>query len=263
MNKFDSLFFVQYINPNETIQEVFHRHYFVILEEIILWTLFAVLIPTFLYSQNLFGIQFWVSQMSFTLYLLLIYAILMYKLFDWYADVWIATDSTIVDLKWQYFTSNLLYIPYDKIEWIEIRTRSWFTAMIGMSDVVIKLAWHESFTLTSAAKPSVIVEYIQNATQHKKWKHGADDREPFEILVETLSDVVKWHLVTNGKNYITRDYVEKLDETLTVGVPIDLRTQEEKVIIEHWKTVYTKKKDDHEEHEEGWHDSHGSDDKHH
>lgn len=181
----------------------------------------------------------------------------MYKLFDWYADVWVATDSTIVDVKWKYFTSNLLYIPYDKVEWIEIRTRSWFTAMIGMSDVVIKLNWQESFTLTSAAKPTAIVEYIQNATQHKKWEHGPDDREPFEILVETLSDVVKWHLVTGGKNYITRDYVEKLDETLTTGVPIDLRTREEKIVIEHWKTTYSKKPDEHDEHEEGWHDNHG------
>lgn len=251
MNKFDALFFSQYINTNETIQEVFHRHFFVIIEDIILWTFFMVIIPAFLYSQNVFSIQSGISGFSFALYLLFIYGILMYKLFDWYADVWVATDSTIVDVKWKYFTSNLLYIPYDKVEWIEVRTRSWFTAMIGMSDVVVKLAGQESFTLVSAWNPTVIVEFLQNATQHKKWEHSVDDREPFEILVETLSDVVKWHLVTNGKNYITRDYVEKLDHTLTQGVPIDLRTQEEKIVIEHWKTTYTKK-DEHTEEE--WHD---------
>lgn len=180
----------------------------------------------------------------------------MYKLFDWYADVWIATDSTIVDVKWRYFTSNLLYIPYDKVEGIEIRTRSWFTAMIGMSDVIVKLNGQESFTLTSAAKPTTIVEHLQNATQHKKAWHWVDDREPFEILVETLSDVVKWQLITGGKNYITRDYVEKLDETLTTGVPIDLRSREEKIIIEHWKTTYTKKEDEHDGSDHESHDVH-------
>lgn len=116
MNKFDALFFTQYINTNETVSEVFHRHFFVILEDIILWTFFAVVIPSFLYSQNVFGIQAGLSHFSFNIYLLLIYGVLMYKLFDWYADVWIATDSTIVDVKWKYFTSNLLYIPYDKVE---------------------------------------------------------------------------------------------------------------------------------------------------
>lgn len=78
-----------------------------------------------------------------------------------------------------------------------------------------------------------------------------DEREPFDILVDTLSDVVKWHLTTRGKEYITSDYVEKLDETLTIGKPIDLRTEQEKIIIESWKTKY-KKKDEHEE----WHDEH-------
>lgn len=168
MNKFDALFFSQYVNQNETVADVFHRHFLVIMEDIVLWTFFAVLIPGFLYSQDIFQIQSGVSQFSFTMYLLLIYGILMYKLFDWYADVWIATDVTIVDVKWRYFTSNLLYIPYEKIEGIEVKTRSWFTAMIGMSDVVVKLAGQESFVLTSAANPTAIVEFLQNATQHKK-----------------------------------------------------------------------------------------------
>lgn len=123
--------------------------------------------------------------------MLLIYGVLMYKLFDWYADVWIATDRTIVAVKWRYFTSNLLYIPYEKIEGIEIRTRSWFTAMIGMSDVIVKLMGNESFALSSAAKPNEIVEYLQNNTQHKKSSDNEEDREPFQVLVETLSDVVK------------------------------------------------------------------------
>jgi hypothetical protein len=53
-------------------------------------------------------------------------------------------------------------------------------------------------------------------------------------------------LTTRGKEYITSDYIEKLDETLTVGKPIDLRTQQEKIIIDAWKTKY-KKNDEHGE----------------
>ena len=129
-----------------------------------------------------------------------------------------------------------------------------------MSDVVVKLNGNEQFTLFSARNPGNIVSFIQDATKNH-WHHGVaeDEREPFDILVDTLSDVVKWHLTTRGKEYITRDYVEKLDDTLTVGKPIDLRTEEEKIIIESWKTKYKKKEDSHdddehhEEHEEGHH----------
>jgi hypothetical protein len=35
--------------------------------------------------------------------------------------------------------------------------------------------------------------------------------------------------------------VEKLDETLTHGKPIDLRSQTEKSVIENWKEKYSKK----------------------
>jgi hypothetical protein len=53
--------------------------------------------------------------------------------------------------------------------------------------------------------------------------------------------------VTGGKQYITRDYIAKLDETLHTGKPIDLRTQTEKIVIENWKSKYDAKADEHEE----------------
>lgn len=53
--------------------------------------------------------------------------------------------------------------------------------------------------------------------------------------MDALSGVVKNHLSTNGKEYITQDYVEKLDTALTHGIPIDLRTDEEKRVVENWK----------------------------
>jgi Bacterial PH domain len=225
----------------------------VILEDVIVWIFFAVLLPAFFYYFDLFGIQAGVTSLTVAIYLIVIYGVLMYKVFDWYADVWIGTTTTLIDVKWRWFTSNLLYIPYEKVEGIEVRTSSWITALVGMSDVVIKLAWHEEFSLRSARNPWELVEYLQNATKHKKAGHGADDKEPFDILVDTLSDVVKWHLTTRGKEYITRDYVEKLDDTLIQGRPIDLRTREEKIIISDWKERYTKKKDEHDDTEKDEH----------
>lgn len=237
MNKFDTLFFAQYISTEESIQQVFHRHFFIIIEDILLWVFFGVIIPSFLYYYNLFDIQTTVLPFYTWVYLLGIYAILIYKLFDWYADVWVATDTTLIDVKWRWFTSHLFYIPYEKIEGIEVRTHSWVAAIFRMSDIVVKLAWQEEFVLGSARDAGTIVTFLQEATKHKKAWHNAD-KEPFDILVDALSDVVKWHLVTQGKTYITRDYVEKLDETLTQGNPIDLRTKDEKIVIENWKEEY-------------------------
>ena len=162
------------------------------------------------------------------------------------------TESMIVSMRWKWFSSDILYIPYKKIEGIEIRTRSWWAALLGMSDVVVKLAWDDEFMLSSADRSTDIVSFLQDVGKWKKW-HKADDREPFEILVESLSSVVKGHLATNGRDYITKDYLTKLDETLVHGVPIDLRTEEEKEQVETWKERILST-EEHEEHE--WDDEH-------
>jgi len=258
MNRFQSLFFASYIAPDEEIQHIFHRHFFVIVEDIILWLFFSLFIPGFLYYLNIFQIQWVITMWHIYIYLFTIYGIFIYKIFDWYTDVWILTKETLIDLRWKFFTSNLVIIPFEKIEWMEVRTYSWIYSVLGISDIVVKLLWNESLILRNASKPTDIIHALQEAVKPHKKDHTKDDREPFDILVDTLSDVVKWHLVTGGKQYITKDYVEKLDETLTHGKPIDLRTENEKIVIQNWKQKYTKE----EEHGDTEHhgDSHG--DKH-
>jgi hypothetical protein len=117
MNNFDSLFFRGYIGADSEIKQVFHRHIFVIIEDILLWTLFGLVIPAFLYANDLFSLRTVLGSELYAYgYIFLIYGILMYKLFDWYVDVWITTENTIVDMKWRWFSSDILYIPYNKIE---------------------------------------------------------------------------------------------------------------------------------------------------
>lgn len=254
MNRFQTLFFASYIAPDEEIQHIFHRHFFVIIEDIVLWIFFALFIPGFLYSLNIFHIQEAIVYWHIYGYMFLIYFILIYKIFNWYTDVWILTESTLIDLKWKFFTSNLVIIPFEKIEGMEVRTYSWIYSVLGISDIVVKLMGDESLILRNASQPTDVIHALQEAVKPHKHETAKEDREPFDILVDTLSDVVKWHLVTGGKQYITRDYVEKLDETLGHGKPIDLRSQTEKIIIENWKEKYTKKEetDEHHEDDHGW-----------
>lgn len=260
MNHFDTLFFRAYTGADQELKEVFHRHPFAIVEDVLLWTFFGLVIPAFLYGQNIFNMRDGMFVWMPYVFMMVIYVILMYKLFDWYVDVWIMTESTIVSMRWKWFSSDILYIPYKKIEGIEIRTRSWWAALLGMSDVVVKLAGSEEFMLSSARHPTDIVTFLQEAT---KWSHAQtkiDDREPFEILVESLSWVVKGHLAAHGREYITREYIEKLDDTLTKWKPIDLRHRDEKIIIEDWKDRFRRaeeKGDDEKiEHDSHWHGHH-------
>lgn len=157
------------------------------------------------------------------------------------------TDKTIVDMRWKWFTPQLLYIAYEKVESIELRTPSWLYSVVGISDVRIHLAWDEKHTLSSSANPKDVVQFLQDMLKKDEKKpEETDDREPFDVLVDTLSGVVKDHLSLKWNSSITRDYVEKLDYTLSTGVPIDLRSMDEKEIVNKWKTrhISIEKSDD-------------------
>lgn len=256
MNKFDELFFRDSIGSDDQIIEVFHRHFFVIAEDILLWLFFAIIIPAFFYYFDVFSIQSGMPWYWVWLYFLSVYAIVMYKVFDWYTDVWVATESNIVAMKWRWFTSSLLFVPYEKIDGIEVRTHSWITSLFRMSDVVIRLHGENDVTLESAENTKKLIGFLQDRS-HGSAHHGDEhdgDKEPFNILVDTLSDIVKGHLTTQWKSYITRDYVEKLDSVLHTGVPIDLRSTDEKIVIENWKEK-NQKKESHGSHDHE-HDSH-------
>jgi hypothetical protein len=124
-------------------------------------------------------------------YLFLIYFVLIYKVFDWYTDVWIMTRETLIDIKWQIFTSDIVIIPFAKIEGMEVRTYSWIYSVIGISDIVVKLMGNETLTLRNASQPTEVIHALQEAVKPHKKSTNPDDREPFDILVDTLSDVVK------------------------------------------------------------------------
>ncbi len=236
MNNFDTLFFQEHTAPSEKIKHIFHRHILVMLEDILVWLFFGIVVPAIVYYLDIFSLSSTIPVIWVYVYMFVIYFFVIYRLFDWYLDVWIATDETLIDVRWKWFVPQLLYIPYDKIEGIEVRTRSAIYSLLGISDVVVKLMGTEEYELSSASNPKKIVSFLQEAIKpHRQDATFDGDKESFDVLVNTLSDVVRWHLSTKGKTYITKDYVKKLDHTLTHGVPIDLRWEDEKTIVNKWK----------------------------
>ncbi len=157
MTSFDRIFFARYVKDGSKIHYVFHRHIILIIEDLILWSIFAVLIPGFLYYHDAFEIRDAVTNFTASAYLLGIYAVMMYILFDWYNDVWIATENEIISVRWKFITQDALYTEYEKIEGLEVRTQNWWYALIGASDVIIKLAGTDSISLLGASDAQGIV----------------------------------------------------------------------------------------------------------
>ena len=83
-----------------------------------------------------------------------------------------------------------------------------------------------------AVNPQGIVEYIQ-AVIDELHDHGdhehVDDRKPFELLLDTLTDMVREHLETREKGYSPEDetvHKADLERVLRHTSTIDLRSQD-------------------------------------
>ena len=140
MNQFDTMYFGKYLGEGDELLFVCHRHPILIVDTIILWCFFGVLLPIFFYLQNTFAIADLIPLGYFDIFLLLIYFSLVYHVFDWYNDVWVITNRGIIDIQWRYFTGDVKYIEYESIHGIEVKSDSIFDPLLGKGDIQIHLA---------------------------------------------------------------------------------------------------------------------------
>ncbi len=197
MNQFDNLYFAKYVREEDELLFVCHRHPILIIDNILLWCFFGVIIPVFFYLQNSFGIADLVGLGYFELYLIIVYGCLVYVVFDWYNDVWLITNRGIIDVDWQYFSGDVHYIEYQATHGIEVKTHSIIDSIFGKGDIYVHLETQdEKFFLEDAVNPQGIVEYIQAVLSeiHDHKESDIDDRQPFELLLDTLTQMVREHL---------------------------------------------------------------------
>ncbi|EKE26481.1 MAG: hypothetical protein ACD_4C00269G0001 [uncultured bacterium (gcode 4)] len=208
INYFDEIFFQKYINSEDEALDICHKHVTGIIDTIILWLFFWVLIPSFFYHYNSFHIQEIVEFIYFEAYLFVIYIFLLYQIFDWYNDVWIITEKWIIDLDWQFFKTNIVYIGYEDIKWIELKQSTMWDWFLNKWNIIIHLEWENSdFILEDAKSPQQIVWYIQWVIEDKVKAEEKEDIDSFETLISALKKVVKENMK------IEREEVEEIDET--------------------------------------------------
>lgn len=129
-----------------------------------------------------------------------VYLALIFQVFDWYNDVWIITNRGIVDVTWNIFSGSTSYLAYEAVKGIEVKSNSILDSVFDKGDIWIHLDdEHHEFYLPDASGPQSIVEYIHAVidemhSHNEEEEHHVDDRQPFELLLDTLTDMVREHL---------------------------------------------------------------------
>lgn len=202
MNYFDELFFQKYLRTDEELVFVCHRHPILIVDRIIVTLFFGLMIPTFFYYNNILAFQDILPFLYFETFILGLYCFLIYKIFDWYNDVWIITSLGIIDIDWDIFTRHTIYIDYSDIKGAEIQTSSLWDAAFHKWDVVLYTAGdRDDFILHGAEHPDDILDHVEEVL-HERAKHkDKKEKAPMELLLHTLTEVVREHLEWGGSSY--------------------------------------------------------------
>ena len=94
---------------------------------------------------------------------------IIYTILDRYNDVWIVTESWLIDLDWQMFNSETHFIEFEAIEWIEI-IQDWILDNIFWKWQIIaqKMSWEEEFFLDDVARIYKVADELHALS--KEWK---------------------------------------------------------------------------------------------
>jgi hypothetical protein len=196
MNNFEKTFFKKYIAESQEISQVFHRHWIKIIDDIILWIGLGVLVPVFLY-YNSYLLQEYIEFKYFEIYLFVVYIVIIYKIFDWYNDVLILTETWITRLEWSIFKSNAQSVDYKHIEWLEIDKNGILDTILRKWDVKILKFWDEQIIFDEAYNPHSIVNTIEEITSEIQ---PTEELTKFDLMMDTLWWIVENYLWKTAKN---------------------------------------------------------------
>ena len=120
----------------------------------------------------------------------------VYDFFDWYLDVIILTNQSIVHTEWNWFFHNTSSrMPYHSIESVSYE-HSWFLSSIfRFGDLVIEREWGE-LVFNNTANPKLAELKILEVQNSLEWQKEVD----MDSLKSLLSELVAEHISENRGN---------------------------------------------------------------
>lgn len=229
MNKFEKEFFKKYISEQEEVLWVIHKHFVLIIDNILIYLIFWFLLPVFLLYNSIF-FQELLSFYYFEIFFAIIFWKIIFDIFDWYNDSWIVTNSWIVSVTWWLFDVKTLSIKYENIEWIEIIQDWFFDTILKNWRIVLHKIWSDSVIMEKSFLPYDTLNLIEDQIkENEEIEHEHNEEEEnvdkFDLLIHTLSWIVEdymWAKWYQKKEKITQDDIEKLEKLRQKAGTIDL-----------------------------------------
>ena len=183
--------FNRFIDDGEKILYIAHRHILIFKISSAKTIAFGLLLPFMIYiifPQTLLFAIIWASAGFLRV---------IYHFIDWYYDVWILTDSGIIDIERNgVFDITATRVEYHMMEGISYNIKGFIPTILKYGEITIdKLGAQTALVLKDASNPKKLERRILG--YQEKFVHSKSVRD-HESLKGMLADMISYH-VQNGK----------------------------------------------------------------
>jgi len=182
--------FRSYLGEGEQIEFVVHRH--VLLE-------FKNFLKVFVFGIFLPALGWWpFPQVSlFAMAWLTLGAVrFIYEFFDWYYDVWIVTNVSIIEIMWRgFFDRSSTRIEYHIIQGIGYEVKGLMPTLFNYGTIALDKFTGTQSVFDGAVNPKKKAEMLTKAQEHFVTNKSFRDHRALQGI---LTDLLQRHVVEHG-----------------------------------------------------------------
>ena len=197
------IFFNSHLEDGEEIQRVVHKHWFVIIYEILKVALLGFTIPFFIYYT--FPGFFWLM----ILWMIVASVRFIYIAFDWYLDAWLLTNQAIIDVEWNgFFDRSAQRIEYTTIEQVSYSFKGFFQTIFRYGNLQVQQPGGDT-EIQNIERPRIVSSEINKLREKYTSDQNFNDEEK---LKDVLTGMVRRHIDKHGLKVNVQQEEEEEDE---------------------------------------------------
>lgn len=190
-DRFRYYIFKPYLEEGEVIIDVFHRHLIVIVKESLKICFLGIAIPvglSYIFPELWLFFAFWIAIGIFRE---------LYVFIDWFHDVILVTDSTLLSIKWEgVFTRTARRLEFHVVEGATTEFRGPMQVIFNYGKLVIlSVGGNNTLTLLDAYRPKraemKVLDYRNEYMQREQYKDS-------EKLKDLVTAMIRNHVVNDS-----------------------------------------------------------------
>ncbi len=155
------------------------------------WAVYRWFFPEILESPFL-----WI----FEAYIFILFVVILYKILDWYCDVWIITERGIIDVRWSLFTKDTTFTEFHDISGIQAQQHSVFDKLWSIGDITL-FKMGDEMHVSRMFQPERIVETIQSHLHEHTHHEEKKPTQDMHIYLDGFRQHVTAHPYKQGFRY--------------------------------------------------------------